>query len=64
MHSETISLCTRLYLLGQVLQGLRFINQYGVVHLDVKETNVIVMRRLVCKLVDFGEAYHNKVCGD
>ena len=46
----------------QILQALRFVGNYGIVHLDVKETNIIVLKRMVCKLIDFGESYHYKVC--
>lgn len=38
----------------QVVQALRFISQFGIAHLDVKEANIIVMKNLICKVVDFG----------
>lgn len=55
---------TKVYLSLQILQGLRFINSFGVVHLDIKEANIIILRRMICKLVDFGESFNYKVCGD
>jgi serine/threonine protein kinase len=54
MNGFSISNITKLWLMLQVVQALRFISQFGVVHLDVKETNVIVMKKLICKVLDFG----------
>lgn len=53
-----MSISTKYYILVQILQGLRFVNQLGIVHLDVKELNVVVLRNTICKLIDFGESYH------
>lgn len=61
LNSCTISTPTKLWLIFQVTQALRFISQFGIVHLDVKEANVIVMKKMICKLIDFGESYHFKV---
>ncbi len=52
-----------MYLILQILQSLRFISGFGVVHLDVKENNIMVLKKLICKLIDFGESYHYKVYG-
>ena len=54
----TMSLFSKHYILVQILQGLRFVNQLGIVHLDVKELNVLVLKNIICKLIDFGESYH------
>lgn len=54
LNFYTISIYTKIYLIMQVLQALRFVNNYGIVHLDVKETNIILLKRMICKLIDFG----------
>lgn len=40
----------------QILQGLRFLHQHGIMHRDVKGGNILVDNKSVCKLADFGAA--------
>ena len=61
-RSETISLWTKVCLLLNVVHGLRYLANYNIVHLDLKPINVLVCRQLITKIIDFGEAYHPKVC--
>jgi serine/threonine protein kinase len=62
-NKHTVSIYTKIYFFIQILQALRFVGNHGIVHLDVKENNIIVLKNMVCKLIDFGESYHYKVCG-
>jgi serine/threonine protein kinase len=61
-NSRTISALTKFYILLQILQTLRFLSSNGVVHLDIKEKNIIIMKNIVSKIFDFGESYQYKVC--
>lgn len=61
-HHVTISLQTKLYLLLNVVHGLRFLANYKVVHLDLKPINIMVCRNLITKIIDYGEAYHPEIC--
>lgn len=56
MHlgKHSISLQTKLLLLISLLQGLRSLGRYDVVHLDLKPNNVMLNPNLQIKLLDFG----------
>ena len=41
-----------------LVQGMRFLSDYGVFHLDLKPQNVMVTRSMMVKLIDFGESFH------
>lgn len=60
---ETISLNSKLYVLINLLQALRLIKDYGVVHMDLSPSNVLVNSNYIAQLIDFGESYHIKICG-
>lgn len=45
-----------------MVHGLRHLNTYGIVHLDLKPINVLVCRQQTTKIIDYGEAYHQEVC--
>jgi serine/threonine protein kinase len=62
LRKETISLWTKLCLLLNLIHGLRYLSNYGIVHLDLKPINVLVCRQLITKIIDYGEAYHPDVC--
>lgn len=59
---ETISLWSKVYLLLNIVHGIRHLIAFGIVHLDLKPMNVVVARFMITKIVDFGEAYHKEVC--
>lgn len=60
---ETISLNSKLYVLINLLQALRLIKDYGVVHMDLSPSNVLVNSNYIAQLIDFGQSYHVKICG-
>jgi serine/threonine protein kinase len=45
-----------------VLQGVRYISMFGIVHLDLKPGNLMVSNSLQVKIIDFGESYHPAIC--
>ena len=58
----TLSLWSKVYVLLNILQGLRHLVSQKIVHLDLKPSNIIVSRNYITKIIDFGEAYHHNVC--
>jgi serine/threonine protein kinase len=53
-NSRSTSLLTKLYLLCQAVQGLRFLRDNNIVHMDMKPQNVLVGKGLLSRLTDFG----------
>ena len=51
---NTMSLLTKLYSLCQVVQGLRFLRDHNIVHMDMKPQNVLVGKGILLRLTDFG----------
>jgi len=45
-----------------IIQSLRYIRDFKIVHLDVKPSNIMIYCNLLIKLIDFGESYHPEVC--
>lgn len=62
-NQNTISLFSKVFILLQIIQACRFLMQFGIVHLDLKELNIIVTKRMGIKLIDFGESYQYDICG-
>lgn len=61
-NRAAISLATKVYLMFMVVQALRCLKDYGVVHLDLKPSNILIYCNLYIKLIDFGESYHPDIC--
>jgi len=60
-HHDHMSLNTKLWFLIQVANGLKFLVENGIYHLDLKPGNVMLTRNFLCKLIDFGESYCDKI---
>jgi serine/threonine protein kinase len=58
---EVMSFQSKLYFGYAIAQALRYLHHYEIAHLDVKPYNIMLYRRNLIKLIDFGEAYHPDV---
>lgn len=54
MRSPTISFKTKIYLLLNIIYGIRHLIKYEIVHLDLKPINILVCKQLITKIIDFG----------
>lgn len=62
-NKETMSYQTKIYLGYIIAQGLRYLQEYQIAHLDLKPANIMVCKQMMVKLIDFGESYHPEVKG-
>jgi serine/threonine protein kinase len=60
--NEVLSFWSKVFLIRNIVNGLRFIVGYKIVHLDLKPSNIIVVSDLLTKIIDFSESYHSKIC--
>ncbi len=61
-RKQVLSFWTKIFLVKNIVNGLRFISSYKIVHLDLKPLNIIVVSELLTKIIDFSDSYHPKVC--
>jgi serine/threonine protein kinase len=54
---SSISFMTKLHFCNLIAQAIRFLTFYDVVHLDIKPDNILIYKKLMIKLIDFGESY-------
>eukprot|EP00331_Platyophrya_macrostoma_P011931 CAMPEP_0176410282 /NCGR_PEP_ID=MMETSP0127-20121128/2971_1 /TAXON_ID=938130 /ORGANISM="Platyophrya macrostoma, Strain WH" /LENGTH=259 /DNA_ID=CAMNT_0017789763 /DNA_START=422 /DNA_END=1198 /DNA_ORIENTATION=- len=57
MKQTGMSVNTMLWFLIQTANGLRFLKNEGVYHLDIKGSNILVQTNYTLRLIDFGESY-------
>ena len=61
-HKNNVSLLAKIKILFSITMGLRYLETYRIVHLDIKPSNIMMAPDLLVKIIDFGEAYHPAVC--
>lgn len=57
-NRETMSYQSKIYLGYILAQGLRYLQEYQIAHLDLKPQNIMICKKMMVKLIDFGESYH------
>jgi len=60
-NKNSLSFLTKIHLSMMMVKGLRVLKDCGIVHLDLKPSNCIVSKKLIVKLIDFGESYCNEL---
>ena len=58
----TLCFWTKLFIIKNIINALQFVHSYGIIHFDLKPSNIMVGRDLQIKLLDFGESYHSSQC--
>jgi serine/threonine protein kinase len=62
IHKECISFLTKIHLASLVVHSLQILKNNSIVHMDIKPSNIMVGKKMIVKLFDFGESYHREVC--
>ncbi|CAD8190673.1 unnamed protein product [Paramecium octaurelia] len=61
---EVLSLSTRVFIAHSIAMGLRYIHNYGIIHMDIKSANILISKTLMAKITDFGEAINKSKYSD
>jgi serine/threonine protein kinase len=54
IYKNSMSFLTKIHMASSIVQGLQILKNYGIVHMDLKPSNVVIAKRLITKLIDFG----------
>jgi len=60
-RKKSLSLNGKLVIMFLITTGLRFLEKFKIVHLDIKPSNIMMLPGMLLKIIDFGEAYHSDV---
>lgn len=52
-----VSVYQMLQMMEQAAKGLYFLHKHDIIHVDFKPANIIVGRKFLIKLTDFGESH-------
>ncbi len=53
-NKNILSIVTKLQILANLSNGLRFLNSHHIVHMDLAPKNILVVSGLLTKIIDFG----------
>ena len=53
-NKNVMSIFTKIALLSNIANGLRFLNSHRIVHMDLAPKNILVSNGLLTKIIDFG----------
>lgn len=54
LNQSTMSINTKIYMILIICQGLRYLQQYKIAHLDLKPSNVMLNSFFALRIIDFG----------
>ena len=54
LNKYVLSTVTKLKILANIANGLRFLNNHHIVHMDLAPKNILVGSGLLTKIIDFG----------
>ena len=60
-NKKTLSLGTKIYLLGQITTTLIYLKKHNIVHANLIPKNIKLKKKLIVKIVDFTKSYHSDV---
>lgn len=61
-HRETMSVHTKIFIMAGIVNGLRFLRNHNITHMDLTPKNILITSGLMPKIIDFGEAYCFFIC--
>lgn len=62
MNSLSMQLRTKIIMISNIANGLRFLDKKEIAHMDLNMNNILVLPSLLVKIIDFGEAYQKSLC--
>lgn len=55
-NHKIISMIQKIFMMEQVSKGLFFLHRHNIAHIDIKPDNLLVGRRHIIKIADFGSS--------